>query len=63
MKDLNMYDVYVKLTVLGESEDDVLDTTFTATNMLIGEDGVVAVEILDDSVELHDNEFDEENDE
>jgi hypothetical protein len=62
MQDLKMYDVYVKLTVLGEHEDDVLDTAFTATNLLIREDGIVAVEILDDSVELRDPDFDEDDD-
>lgn len=59
MEKLNTYAVYVKMFVLGESEEDAFDTADTAvsTSNLLDQDGVVGIAEVDvDDVELLDED-------
>jgi hypothetical protein len=55
---LNEYVVYVKLTVIGETPEDALDYLSTAldTSDLLEQDGVIGIELLDDTIELMEDE-------
>ncbi len=62
MEKLNTYTVYIKMFVLGESEEDALDTADSAVSAsdLLEQDGVVGVAEVDiDEVELFSEEEDE----
>lgn len=69
MEDINKYTVYVKLTVWGESPEDALDYANSAIDAsdLLTQDGIIGLEIIDDSdsVELvedyEDGSEDEDN--
>lgn len=59
MEKLNTYVIYVKMFVLGESEEDAYDTADTAvtTSNLLDQDGVVGIAEVDiDDVELLDED-------
>lgn len=49
-RDLKLYEVYIKVTVVGEDEEDALDYVDHALDVsdLISEDGIRSVEITDD---------------
>lgn len=51
MNKLNFYNVYVKITIKGESEEDALDSLNTAIDMcdLLDQDGIVGVDVIDDA--------------
>ena len=51
---LNEYIVYVKLTIVGETPEDALDyaTNAIAFTDLLEQDGVVGIELLEDTIEL-----------
>jgi hypothetical protein len=55
---LNEYVVYVKLTVIGETPEDALEYLSTAldTSDLLEQDGVIGIELLDDTIELMEDE-------
>jgi len=57
---LERYIVYAKLTVWGESPEDALDYAYTAVDNsdLLTQDGIVGIEIIDDtdSIELVDED-------
>lgn len=58
MEKLNTYAVYVKLFVLGESEMDALETTYSAVDGcdLLDQDGVVGIEVIDEVEEADGDE-------
>jgi len=60
MGEMNRYQVYVKLVVVGESPDDAIEYATTALDIsdLLDQDGVVGIELIDDvdSVELADED-------
>jgi hypothetical protein len=51
---LNKYVVYVKLTIVGETPEDALDYAASAVAFtdLLEQDGVVGIELLEDTIEL-----------
>jgi hypothetical protein len=57
---LERYIVYAKLTVWGESPEDALDYAYTAVDNsdLLTQDGIVGIELIDDtdSIELVEEE-------
>jgi hypothetical protein len=61
---LNEYVVYVKLTIVGETPEDALDyaTSAIAFTDLLEQDGVVGIELLDDTIELMEDEDDNSGD-
>ena len=61
MDKLNNYNAYVKLIIKGETEEDALDTLYSAVDMcdLLDQDGIVGIEVIDD-IELNDDELEEE---
>lgn len=64
MEKLNTYAIYVKMFVLGESEEDALDSADAAVNSssLLDQDGVVGVAEVDiDDVELFSEEEEEDD--
>jgi hypothetical protein len=62
--ELNEYVVYVKLTIVGETPEDALDyaTSAIAFTDLLEQDGVVGIELLDDTIELMEDEDDNSGD-
>lgn len=64
MNELNQYMVYVKLTVWGESPEDALDYASSAVDSsdLLTQDGVIGIEIVDDtdSIELVEETYDDD---
>lgn len=64
MRDLNQYEIYVRTTVYGESPEDALDYLYEAIDRsnLLEQDGVIGLEIDDDSVLEIDIHSDEEDD-
>lgn len=66
MGEMNRYQVYVKLVVVGESPDDAIEYATTALDIsdLLDQDGVVGIELIDDvdSVELDDEDDDDGED-
>ena len=60
MNKLNTYGVYVKVFVLGESEEDAIDSLNAAVDScdLIDQDGIIGIEILDD-IELVEDDIDD----
>ena len=60
MGEMNRYQVYVKLVVVGESPDDAIEYATAALDIsdLLDQDGVVGIELIDDvdSVELADED-------
>jgi hypothetical protein len=65
MLNVNQYEVYLRVTVLGETETDALETLFDAVDQsnLLNEDGVVSIQVLSDTVEQLDSFNDEDDDE
>jgi len=66
MEKLSTYAVYVKVFVLGESEDDALDTVYSAVDMcdLLDQDGVVGIEVVEDADDVSDEvEFSSDDEE
>jgi hypothetical protein len=63
-RDLKLYEVYIKVTVVGEDEEDALEYVDHAIDVsdLIGQDGIKSVELTDD-IECIENDNYEENDE
>lgn len=62
MEKLNTYAIYVKMFVLGESEEDALDSADNAVNSsnLLDQDGVVGIAEVDiDNVELVEEDEDD----
>ncbi len=59
---LNKYQIYVKFAVLGESEEDALAYLTDAIDCsdIILQDGMIGIEVLEDSVEALDEEDDVE---
>jgi hypothetical protein len=62
MEPLNKYEVYVKFTVLGDSEEDAVEYLSDAIDSsdIILQDGMIGVEILEDTVSTLDDEDDVE---
>lgn len=58
--DMNVYTLYVKVTTLGESIDDALDYVYSALDKsdLLDQDGIVGLEIDEDSIEPVEDEDD-----
>jgi PDZ domain-containing secreted protein len=60
---LNRYTAYIKLTVFGESIEDAIyyATQAIDTSDLLDQDGVIAIELIDDadSIELLDDDSDD----
>lgn len=61
MDSLKTYGVYVKVFVLGENEDDALDSVFNAVDGcdLLDQDAIVGVEVVEDLDDIE--EIDEES--
>lgn len=62
MEPLNKYEVYVKFTVLGVSEEDAIEYLSDAIDSsdIILQDGMMGVEILEDTASTLDDEDDVE---
>lgn len=63
---LDKYTVYVKLTVWGESPEDAVDYVEHAIDAsdFLSQDGIIGVEIIDDdSIELMETGYDNDEDE
>lgn len=60
--DLKTYEVYVKITVLGENEEDAVEYLDHAIDVsdLVSQDGIRSVEITDD-IECVEDNFEEDD--
>lgn len=65
MDSLKTYGVYVKVFVLGENEEDALDSVFNAVDGcdLLDQDAIVGVEVVEDmdDIEEIDDESEDED--
>lgn len=61
MDKLNSYEVFLKVFVKGESEEDALDSVYTAVDMcdILDQDGIIGVEVLEDVEQTDDEEYEE----
>lgn len=61
MDALKTYGIYVKVFVLGENEEDALDSVFNAVDgcNLLDQDAIVGVEVVEDLDDIE--EIDEES--
>lgn len=64
MDDLKTYTVLVNVTVRGESEEDALDYLYHAIDVsdMIDQDGIVGIEVIEDSI-VDDTENDDSDEE
>lgn len=66
MDSLKTYSVFVKVFVLGENEEDALDSVFNAVDScdLLDQDAIVGVEVVEDldDIENVDEESEEDDD-
>ena len=65
MNKLKSYNVFLKVTALGESEMDVLETIYSAVDNcdLLDQDGIVGIEVIEDVEDLSDDDsLDDEED-
>lgn len=62
MNKLKSYEVFLKVFVKGESEEDALDSVYTAVDMcdLLDQDGIVGVEVIEEvELSVDDAEYEE----
>jgi hypothetical protein len=62
MNKLKSYEVFLKVFVKGESEEDALDSVYTAVDMcdLLDQDGIVGVEVIEEvELSIDDAEYEE----
>lgn len=59
MNKLKSFNVFLKLTVRGESESDVVDSVYEAVDHcdLLDQDGIVGIEVVEDVEEVDDDDF------
>jgi hypothetical protein len=63
MNSLNKHSVLLRITVFGEDEEDAIATVYDAidSSNLVDNDGLVSVEVLEDSVDTLTDDFDEDD--
>lgn len=61
MKQLKTYEILLSMTVRGEDEEDAVDYAYRAIDMsnIIDEDGIVGIQVLEDTVS--ENFYDEDD--